>query len=49
MNETFMQRYGVGQPIRRKEDMRFLTGTGKFIDDVSIPGADGFTRVRLRE
>ncbi|GMQ76133.1 MAG: xanthine dehydrogenase family protein molybdopterin-binding subunit [Gammaproteobacteria bacterium] len=32
-----MQRYGVGQPIRRKEDRRFLTGSGKFIDDVSMP------------
>ena len=28
MNETMQfERYGVGQPIRRKEDQRFLTGT----------------------
>ena len=33
-----MERYGVGQPVRRKEDQRFLTGAGRFIDDVSMPG-----------
>ncbi len=37
MNETSMERYGIGQPIRRKEDRRFLTGTGKYIDDLSMP------------
>jgi len=38
MNETAIERYGAGQPIRRKEDQRFLTGTGKYVDDVVIPG-----------
>ena len=37
MNATPMERYGAGQPLRRKEDRRFLTGAGKFIDDVSMP------------
>ena len=37
MSETPVERYGVGQPIRRKEDRRFLTGAGKYIDDVSTP------------
>ncbi len=37
MNATSVERYGVGQPIRRKEDRRFLTGSGRFIDDVSLP------------
>jgi carbon-monoxide dehydrogenase large subunit len=38
MNEIPLEQYGVGQPIRRKEDQRFLTGAGKYIDDVSMPG-----------
>lgn len=29
---------GVGQPVRRKEDARLLTGCGRFSDDFSIPG-----------
>ncbi|MDX2315935.1 MAG: xanthine dehydrogenase family protein molybdopterin-binding subunit [Gammaproteobacteria bacterium] len=37
MNDTPVERYGVGQPIRRKEDQRFLTGAGQYIDDVSMP------------
>ena len=37
MNATPIERYGVGQPVRRKEDRRFLTGAGRFIDDVSMP------------
>ena len=28
----------VGAPIRRGEDIRFLTGKGTFIDDVKLPG-----------
>jgi len=28
----------IGSPIKRKEDVRFLTGTGQFIDDVKLPG-----------
>ncbi len=38
MNEIPLEQYGVGQPIRRKEDQRFLSGAGKYIDDVSMPG-----------
>ena len=30
------QRY-IGAPIRRKEDGRFLTGQGQFVDDVKLP------------
>src|SRR5271167_371800 len=29
---------GIGQPVRRKEDARLLTGKGRFGDDVSPPG-----------
>jgi carbon-monoxide dehydrogenase large subunit len=28
----------IGQPIRRKEDARFLTGSGVFTDDVNVHG-----------
>ena len=28
----------VGQPIRRNEDLRLLTGKGRFSDDFSLPG-----------
>jgi carbon-monoxide dehydrogenase large subunit len=27
----------IGQPVRRKEDLRFLTGHGCFVDDVALP------------
>jgi carbon-monoxide dehydrogenase large subunit len=27
----------VGQPLRRPEDLRFLTGRGNFVDDIKIP------------
>ena len=29
----------IGSSVRRVEDLRFLTGTGRFIDDVDTPGA----------
>jgi len=28
----------IGKPLRRVEDPRFLTGRGRFIDDLSLPG-----------
>ena len=28
----------VGQPLRRREDIRFLRGNGQFVDDVAPPG-----------
>src|SRR4029079_15562560 len=28
----------IGQPLRRKEDLRLLTGQGRYSDDVSLPG-----------
>jgi aerobic carbon-monoxide dehydrogenase large subunit len=28
---------GIGQPVRRKEDFRLLTGRGSFADDVRLP------------
>ncbi|MCW5771138.1 MAG: xanthine dehydrogenase family protein molybdopterin-binding subunit [Rhodospirillaceae bacterium] len=37
------QSFGIGQPVRRREDRRLVTGAGRYADDVSIPGmAHGF-------
>ncbi len=34
---------GIGQPLKRREDMRLLTGKGRFSDDLVVPGqAYGF-------
>ncbi|HEY4135258.1 MAG TPA: xanthine dehydrogenase family protein molybdopterin-binding subunit [Alphaproteobacteria bacterium] len=33
-----MGQYGIGQPVRRKEDSRLLTGRGRYTDDVNIDG-----------
>ncbi len=30
--------FGIGQPVRRKEDQRLLTGRGCYVDDVAPPG-----------
>jgi len=29
--------FGIGQPVRRVEDVRFLTGRGRFVDDIELP------------
>ena len=29
--------FGIGQPVRRVEDRRFLTGRGQFVDDIGVP------------
>ena len=28
----------VGQPLRRREDFRLLTGKGRYVDDIRVPG-----------
>lgn len=33
-----MQQYGIGQAVRRKEDVRFTTGAGCYIDDLKPDG-----------
>ena len=33
-----MTKFGISQPVRRVEDLRFLTGTGRYIEDISLPG-----------
>src|SRR5580698_2452302 len=36
----------IGQPLRRKEDQRLLTGRGRFSDDVALPGQTHAVLVR---
>ena len=33
-----MGQFGVGQPVRRLEDHRLLTGQGRYTDDIALPG-----------
>jgi len=33
-----MSDQGIGAPVRRKEDFRFLTGAGNYTDDINRPG-----------
>lgn len=33
-----MGRFGTSQAIRRKEDQRFITGSGRYTDDIDFPG-----------
>src|SRR5258707_3477523 len=30
-------RFGMGQPVTRKEDRRFLTGQGRYVADIDLP------------
>jgi len=32
-----MRQFGIGQPVRRVEDRRFLTGRGRYLDDIVRP------------
>ncbi len=33
-----MAKFGIGQAVRRVEDARFLTGAGRYVDDITLPG-----------
>jgi carbon-monoxide dehydrogenase large subunit len=38
-----MAKFGLGQSVRRVEDQRFITGKGRYTDDINLPGqAYGF-------
>src|SRR6201999_1256981 len=32
-----MAKFGVGQAVRRVEDQRFITGAGRYVDDIVLP------------
>ena len=36
-NAIALQKFGIGQPVRRKEDDALLRGKGKYTDDLSFP------------
>ena len=38
MSAPSRERYGISQPVRRREDIRFLTGRGIYADDVNAAG-----------
>jgi carbon-monoxide dehydrogenase large subunit len=31
-----MTKFGIGQPVRRVEDQRILTGRGRYVDDINL-------------
>ena len=32
-------KFAIGQPVRRQEDLRLVTGHGRYTDDMTLPGA----------
>ncbi len=42
------QKFGVGQPVSRKEDPKLLRGQGRYSDDMSMPGQLSAVMVRSR-
>jgi carbon-monoxide dehydrogenase large subunit len=32
-----VNKFGIGQPVTRLEDPRFITGRGRFVDDIDLP------------
>jgi aerobic carbon-monoxide dehydrogenase large subunit len=40
------QSKGIGQAVRRKEDKKLLTGKGRFVDDLKLPGMQHMAVVR---
>ena len=30
-------KFGIGQPMRRHEDLRLITGRGRYTDDIILP------------
>jgi carbon-monoxide dehydrogenase large subunit len=47
-NAFDMDKYGVGQPVRRTEDPVLVQGHGRYTDDVSLPGQAYAVFVRSR-
>ncbi len=33
-----MEKFGKSQPVKRVEDIRFLNGTGRYVDDIAPEG-----------
>jgi hypothetical protein len=37
VEEKRVNKFGIGQPVPRLEDPRFITGRGRFVDDIELP------------
>jgi aerobic carbon-monoxide dehydrogenase large subunit len=37
VQENYVNKFGIGQPVPRLEDPRFITGRGRFVDDIELP------------
>ncbi len=35
--DATVNKFGIGQPVRRVEDQRFITGRGSYVDDIVLP------------
>src|SRR5271154_3372608 len=35
--EDDVNKFGIGQPVPRVEDPRFITGRGNYVDDIDLP------------
>ncbi len=46
MEGTTIETGGIGRPVRRKEDLRLVTGAGRYTTDVAIPGQAHMVVVR---
>jgi carbon-monoxide dehydrogenase large subunit len=44
--DSFGEKFGIGQPVRRKEDQRLLKGGGRYTDDINVPGQAHLAFVR---
>ena len=42
-----LNKYGVGQPVRRTEDPVLVQGRGRYTDDLSLPGQLWAVRKKL--
>ena len=44
--DSFGEKFGIGQPVRRKEDQRLLKGGGKYTDDINVAGQTHLALIR---
>jgi carbon-monoxide dehydrogenase large subunit len=47
-NDLALMKFGVGQPVSRKEDPMLLRGEGRYTDDINLPGQAHAVMVRSR-
>ena len=47
-NDLALMKFGVGQPVPRKEDPTLLRGEGRYTDDINLPGQAYAVMVRSK-